>query len=443
MTMGRNVFLTGAAGCGKTFLMNKYIEYLKAHGIDVAVTASTGIAATHVNGRTIHSWCCMGIEDRMDGAQIEALKDNEPLYRRIRHAKALIIDEVSMLNANRLDLVDQICKAFRQDMRPFGGMQVILCGDFFQLPPVTARAGDDGRLAAESAAWHSMRLHVCYLEEQHRQDDQRFLKVLNEIRGNTVSDATRAMLSERLHAPTQWSVRPTRLSTHNSGVDEENARELRKLPGDPVVFEMHTKGVPHLVESLKEGCLAPERLALKAGAAVMFVKNNFSEGYANGTLGTVTHFEEERGYPVVATASGGTIIARPERWIIEDGATVLASVSQIPLRLAWAITVHKSQGMSLDCAEVDLRNTFEYGMGYVALSRVRSLEGITLTGLNPMALKVDVQVSALDETLRRQSQEDLAEFLALGAHEQKKRQEAFVRQNKEGAAAEGIFAERF
>ena len=442
MKMGRNVFLTGAAGCGKTFLMNRYIEYLKAHHVDVAVTASTGIAATHLNGRTIHSWCGMGIDDRLSDDQIEALKEKEHLYRRIRYAKVLIIDEISMLNANRLDLADRICKAFRQDMRPFGGMQVIVCGDFFQLPPVKARAGDDGRLVTESMIWHSMYLNVCYLEEQHRQEDQRFLKVLGDIRGDTVTEETHAILGQRLHASTRWQVRPTKLYTHNAEVNAENISELGKLRGGTTVFEMQSEGVPHLIDNMKDGCLASAYLELKVGAVVMFVKNNYSKGYVNGTLGMVTHFEEESGYPVVETLSGDRIVAHPEEWTIEDGTKVLASLRQVPLRLAWAITIHKSQGMSLDCAEMDLSKTFEYGMGYVALSRVRSLDGMKLTGLNPMALMVNKEVSVLDEILRNKSQEHLAEFLEIEAVERKKQQKDFLRRNKEGVIMEGLFEVR-
>lgn len=159
------------------------------------MTATTGLAATHLNGRTIHSWCGMGIERRMTGEQIEALKEKEMLYWRIRYAKVLIIDEISMLNAERLDTVDYICKSFRQDLRPFGGLQVILCGDFFQLPPVVKKPDDDGRLVTESEIWNMMNLRTCYLEEQYRQEDLKFLSVLNDIRNNAVTPESRSALA--------------------------------------------------------------------------------------------------------------------------------------------------------------------------------------------------------------------------------------------------------
>lgn len=428
---GYNVFLTGPAGCGKTYLLNQYIDYLRDRDVMLGITASTGIAATHLNGRTIHSWCGMGILERMSKSQIKGLTEKEHLWERIRYAKVLIIDEISMLNANRLDLVDSICKEFRENpFLPFGGIQVVFCGDFFQLPPVARTIKDDGRFVVESNIWQSMDLKVCYLEEQYRQDDKRFLQVLNDIRDNKTSEETKAILSERLNKPIKFKIKPTKLHTHNSNVDAYNQFELARLKGEEKVFPMYSDGIPHLVETLKESCLAPERLALKKGAVVMFVKNNFDRGYVNGTLGIVKGFDEDSEYPLVETVQGNEIVAYPEKWTIEDGHKILASISQVPLRLAWAITVHKSQGMSLDCAEIDLSKTFEYGMGYVALSRVRSLAGIKLLGLNDMALKVSDKVVELDKQLRQKSKQDLEEFNQLDPEQVANTQQEFAGEPK-------------
>jgi ATP-dependent exoDNAse (exonuclease V) alpha subunit len=403
MKLGSNVFLTGPAGSGKTFLLNKYIEHLKKQNINHGVTASTGIAATHLNGRTIHSWCGMRIEEKMTDLQIKKLCRDERLQDRIPDAKTLIIDEVSMLNANRLDLVDKICKAFKKNSLPFGGIQVILCGDFFQLPPVVTTSKDDGRFVTESGIWQEMDIKICYLEEQYRQEDKALLGVLNDIRNNTADLMTRHILRGRFNKPIESKIKPTKLHTHNSDVDAYNLSELEKLKDKEHVFEMRSEGNPRIVEELKKYCLAPERLALKKEAAVMFLKNNFDRGYVNGTIGIVKGFDKDSGCPLIETLQGDEIIAFPEKWTIDDGKKVLASLHQVPLRLAWAITVHKSQGMSLDCAEIDLSKTFEYGMGYVALSRVRSLAGIRLTGLNDMALKVSNKVVELDKYLRQKS----------------------------------------
>ena len=427
LKIGRNVFLTGPAGSGKTFLLNRYIGYLQKHNVNVGITAPTGIAATHLNGRTIHSWIGMGIHESLNDAQLKKVLEKEQLWRRVRYASVLIIDEISMLNAKRLDLVDFICKAVRQDLRPFGGLQAVFCGDFFQLPPV-ARDGQDCRFAIESEAWQNADVAVCYLEEQYRHSDGRLLQVLNDIRENRVSDETVSILCERLHQPVQGMSRPTLLYTHNSDVDAYNLSELRKLPGEEEVYDMRTVGIPHLVEELQRGCLAHPRLPLKIGAVVMFIKNNFNRNYVNGTIGTVVGFNDDSGFPVVAKLGGEEIIAQPEVWSIEDDGKVLASISQVPLRLAWAITVHKSQGMSLDCAEIDLGKTFEYGMGYVALSRVRTLGGITLVGLNNLALRVNKQGITLDIPLRERSQQDTAALRKMGLTARKNLQKIFLKQ---------------
>ena len=168
---------------------------------------------------------------------------------------------------------------------------------------------------------------------------------------------------------------------------------------------MVSRGDLELVAELKQACLAPEELILKKGAVVMFVKNNVDKGYVNGTLGVVIDFDKENNYPIVETKNGRTI-AEPEEWSIEDDDDqVLAAIVQVPLRLAWAITVHKSQGMSLDCAEIDLSKAFIEGMGYVALSRVRTLSGIKLMGLNELALKVNQEIIESDVGFRNASDE--------------------------------------
>lgn len=406
---GHNVFLTGSAGSGKTFLLNEFIAYLKAENILAGITASTGIAATHINGRTIHSWCGMGIEENMNQQVRNSIAKGD-LKQRLKKSEVLIIDEISMLSANRLDLVDSICRAVRKNEHPFGGLQVVLSGDFFQLPPV-AHAGEDSRFAFESDVWSRMNLKICYLEEQHRHDDKKFLSLLGSLRSRKDLTMAKKTLASRLNKEIKSNIKPTKLYTHNFDVDTYNNSELRRLNGEAKVFEMKTHGLPNLVDKLKNGCLAPEVLELKLGAVVMFVKNNFKESYVNGTVGRVIGFDDDSGYPLIETFNGDLIEAKRETWPIEDSSGVLALISQVPLRLAWAITVHKSQGLSLDCAEIDLSRTFEYGMGYVALSRVRSLSGLKLLGLNDLALEVNERMIAFDEELRQQSKQDLLEFL--------------------------------
>ncbi len=440
MKSGENVFLTGPAGSGKTFLLTEYIAYLKQKSVPTAITASTGIAATHIGGRTVHSWCGMGIEEEMTPEQIRLLKKRDYLVKSVAFAQVLIIDEISMLGAKQLDLVDQLCKLFKEDNRPFGGMQVVFCGDFFQLPPVS-RGERDGRFVTASRIWNEMDLRVCYLEEQHRQSDKKFLSVLKDIRENSVTAETVEILERRMGVPVESDFRPTKLHTHNLDVENYNLAELSRIKGRELVYEMEAGGLGKMVEGLKRGyCLAPQRLGVKVGAVVMFVKNNFNKGFVNGTLGKVTGFDGESGFPVVETFAGDEIVASPEEWVIEDGKEIIASVKQVPLRLAWAITVHKSQGMSLDAAVIDLRKTFEYGMGYVALSRVRSLKGMELVGLNRMALVAKPEAIALDRELRLRSETDAGAFKKLGKKKLLERQKEFLcRRGGEKVYAGGLF----
>ncbi|NTU99029.1 helicase, partial [Candidatus Falkowbacteria bacterium] len=193
------------------------------------------------------------------------------------------------------------------------------------------------------------------------------------------------------------------LFSHNLDVDQVNDQELRRLKGNIKLYEMRSHGNEKLSSMLRDGCLAPEMLRLKIGAQVMFVKNNFEAGYVNGTTGVVDGFDEETKMPIVLTHAGKRIVAKPEMWMVGDDDTILASIRQVPLRLAWAITIHKSQGMSLDAAEIDLGRSFEFGMGYVALSRVRTLAGMRLLGLNNMALEVNPDILAADEELKATS----------------------------------------
>ena len=425
LMMGHSVFLTGQAGSGKTYLLTKYIEFLKSHNVGVAVTASTGIAATHLNGITIHSWSGIGIKDSLDKKHLSRLLANENIMARIRKAKVLIIDEISMFHSYRLDMVDQICKTLRHNNTPFGGLQVILCGDFFQLPPVTDPGQPQSCFAFKSDSWQELDLKICYLDEQHRQLDDSFLKVLNSIRTSDVTEFTFEKLAGRLNKTLSPGIIPSKLYTHNVDVDAINNFELAKITKAEHKFMMTDMGNPDLVETLKKGCLAPEELIVKEGAVVMFVKNNQNKGYVNGTLGKITGFDTD-GYPIIKTYSDKEIIATPVSWTIEDDEEVVAEISQVPLRLAWAITIHKSQGMTLDAAEIDLSKSFAYGMGYVALSRVKSLDGIRLMGINQNALLVDEEITRIDEKFRKLSTKIGEELKNLDGKTVKAKQKEFL-----------------
>jgi len=403
---GYHVYLGGSAGTGKTHLLNRFIQHLKDQMVEVGVTASTGIAATHLGGVTIHSWSGLGIRDELSRDDLKKLKKKHYLRARIKKAEVLIIDEISMLSADQLDMVDEICREFRRNDLPFGDMQVVLCGDFFQLPPIS-RHNEAPRYAYDSNVWQQMNIKICYLDEAHRQNDPQFLSILEEIRSNKVSQKSRDLLEGRRNQPIKNYT--TKLYTHNVNVDRINRDQLERIDEEAHLYSMSDDGIEALVGTLKKHCLAPDHLVLKKGAKVMFVKNNFDKGYVNGTLGEVIGFDPDRN-PIVKTNEGLKITVKPVSWAIEENDEIKAEIKQMPLRLAWAITIHKSQGMSLDAAEIDLSKSFVRGMGYVALSRVKSLNGIHLWGLNEMALAVDPDVIELDQRLREASRDAEEEF---------------------------------
>jgi len=397
---GRNVYLTGAAGSGKTYVLNKYKDYLRERGVVTAVTASTGIAATHLGGMTIHSWSGIGIKEDLSDYDIDLLAQKERLWKRYDKTKVLIIDETSMMHPRMFDLLDRLARAMKRNDSAFGGMQIVLSGDFFQLPPIV-KDRQEVLYIDSSKAWRTMDVRICYLEDQYRHNDLSLEQILNEIRAGTVSTATKEKFAKMNGVRRNSHALQTRLYTHNVDVDSVNEAELLKLSGNVFEYEMITKGKRNLVISLRKSILAPEVLKLKKDAVVMFVKNNFEEGYVNGTLGRVVAFKEYT--PIVKIHSGKEIYVTRAEWKVEDGGVVLASAEQLPLRLAWAITVHKSQGMSLDAAEIDLSRSFVPGQGYVALSRLRDLEGLTLLGINSIALSVDPYVLELNKRLIRES----------------------------------------
>jgi len=433
---GRNVFLTGEPGSGKTHTVNAYVEWLEDHNIAPAVTASTGIAATHIGGMTIHSWSGIGIQQSLTASELKQLAEKEPLKRRMLRARVLIIDEISMLDGRTLTTVDRACRAVREEDKPFGGLQVVFVGDFFQLPPVwrpddapqqTLVKTDEGPMFAfRSPAWEAADPAVCYLSEQHRQHDERFCSFLSCIRRGRMNEDGRALLRSCLGSPPDHD-QHTRLFSHNADVDRVNNERLNRLAGNESAFQMTSKGPERYAIRLKKTCLSPECLLLKKGARVMFTKNQPECGFVNGTLGDVIGFDDEDGAPVVETTDGRRIIVDSVEWAMTDGSRTLAKITQLPLRLAWAITVHKSQGMTLDSAVVDLSRAFEYGQGYVALSRVRSCDGLRLLGWNERALLVHPDVLATDDQFKHQSAAARREAEQRASNEQEERERAFIK----------------
>ncbi|MFC6381556.1 AAA family ATPase [Psychrobacter glacincola] len=481
---GQNVFLTGSAGSGKTYTLNQYIDYLRARRVPVAVTASTGIAATHMNGTTIHSWSGIGIKDELTDRDLTNLSRKQFLADRLKDTAVLIIDEISMLHAKQINLVSQVLKHVRKSDKAFGGIQVVVAGDFFQLPPIGSK-GESNRekFAFMSEAWLDAKFHICYLSEQHRQVSEAanggldLDDILNQIRRQEVTFEAIAALEATFDQ--NVDIKRTRLYTHNLNVNKINDKELADLSGEMMRFEATSVGDSKLVETLKKTVRTQDDLVLKVGSKVMFIKNNTELGVSNGTMGELIGFaavkvddskdssddlieDDDIGsdkdgdvdndkqaaksakekakkdkakikkpttqkMPVVRLNTGREVIAEPEEWIIEDETgDVLASYEQVPLCLAWAITIHKSQGMTLEAAEIDLSRTFELGQGYVALSRLKSLAGLQLLGMNDMSLQLDPLARGADKRFLVLSDEADANYAMLDEESMTQAHEKFI-----------------
>ena len=403
MLGGASVFLTGAPGAGKTYVLRDFITRARRRGKTVAVTASTGIAATHIGGSTIHSWSGLGIKDVLSQWDLDKLKNSDKLIKRYNATDVLVIDEVSMLHGARLDMVNQVAQLLRGNQQPFGGLQVILVGDLFQLPPIN-RAGERVDFAHLSAAWQELDPKICYLTEQHRQTElgDGLLELLEAMRRDQIDDAHIELLQGRIGLAPSDDVVVTKLYSHNIDVDSINRQQLAKLGGSARRYQMNIGGQKARAEQLVKSVLAPEVLELKQEAEIMFVVNDPAKGYYNGSRGRVVDFES--GQPVVELLNGRTIVVEPHDWSLEEDGKIRATVSQLPLRLAWAITIHKSQGMSLDAAVVDLSRSFTPGMGYVALSRLRTIRGLYLIGINNLALQLHPAIHDFDQNLQTRSQ---------------------------------------
>ena len=397
MRAGASVFLTGPPGAGKTYVLNEFVRTARRRRKRVAVTASTGIAATHLGGSTIHLWSGLGARLTLTSKAKERLYANRDLRKRFLETDVLVIDEVSMLHGFRLNLVEEACQLLRDSEAPFGGLQVILAGDLFQLPPVTSK-GEEVDFVQMSVAWAALHPEICYLSEQHRQQDDPLLDLLQAMRSGELRRSHIEALQSRLGVEPSTDAPVTRLCTHNRDAEVVNRQQLEALTSEGRTYVMAKMGSAFRLSQLSQSVLAPSSLELRVGAEVLFVANNPAKGYVNGTRGRVTGFRKN--LPVVRLTTGRTLMVEPQSWVLMEDGKERAEIIQLPLRLGWAITIHKSQGLSLDAAVIDLRKSFTPGMGYVALSRVRSLDGVYLTGINRMALRLHPEIVGFDRELR-------------------------------------------
>ncbi|KAK9885232.1 hypothetical protein WA026_010735 [Henosepilachna vigintioctopunctata] len=368
---GQNIFFTGSAGTGKSFLLRKIIGALPA---DVTVaTASTGVAACHIGGITLHQFAGIGIGSGSVDRCVDMLSKGiaASLWRKCKH---LVIDEVSMIDADFFQKVEEVARKIRKSDKPFGGIQLILCGDFFQLPPVGKFESSKKEInfCFQTEAWKNCVQRTFELTKVHRQEEQEFIDILNEVRIGKVTAKSEKILTETARQKIeQDGILATRLCSHTQDANIINESKLKELPGEMKVFDAQDSS-PSASVTLDNLTTVPRKLELKVGAQVMLLKNiNVSKGLVNGARGVVKEFKDD--LPLVKFRNQ-LYLALPERWAVKTTSGGIAARRQVPLRLAWAFSIHKSQGLTLDCVEMSLGRVFEAGQAYVALSRAQSLK---------------------------------------------------------------------
>ena len=467
VSQGKSVFFTGPAGTGKSVLLRKMVSDLaKKYSKDmdhVAVTASTGMAAFRLDGTTLHRFAGIGLGQAPLAKLIQDI--NKCPYKRGRwlKAKVLVIDEISMVSAELFDKLDQIARKVRYSSRPFGGIQLVVTGDFFQLPPIV-KGADDGspRFCFQAESWKRAVPHTMNLTTIYRQKDPKLTKMLNEIReGEPSGDTIRTI--QKLNRPLQWGqprvADATELYPTRRGADEANARRMASLKGPSRTYHAVEGGKikdPIARKRLLTDCIAPDTVELKVGAQVVLVKN--MEDLVNGSQGLVVGFADDDSfrnsqwfgqdgnepikfekdalpeptscleksanlYPVVCfslpNGTTDTILCKPAEWTVsrwdlvttfpepEWRTETLATRVQVPLILGWALSIHKAQGQTLDRVKVDLGQTFENGQAYVALSRVTTIEGLQVLNFDPSKVTVHPAVKQFYSELSRAPTEPL------------------------------------
>uniref|UniRef100_A0A4W3GQR2 ATP-dependent DNA helicase PIF1 n=1 Tax=Callorhinchus milii TaxID=7868 RepID=A0A4W3GQR2_CALMI len=397
---GKNVFFTGSAGTGKSFLLKRIVGALPPKS--TYTTASTGVAACHIGGTTLHSFAGIG-SGKAPMQQCVELAQRPGVLQHWQNCKHLIIDEISMVNGEFFDKLEAVARIVRKSIEPFGGIQLIVCGDFLQLPPVI-RTNEKKTFCFQAKSWRKC-IHLnIELTEVRRQTDKAFIAILQAIRiGRCTEEVAAQLIKTASHKIDQDGILATRLCTHKDDVELTNERRLQHLPGKVHTFNASDSD-PMLVQTLNAQCPAGQTLELKKGAQVMLTKNlDVQRGMVNGARGVVLGFESEnKALPQVRFLCGVTETIKPERWTIKASSGIYLTRQQLPLRLAWAISIHKSQGMSLDCVEISLARVFESGQAYVALSRARSLEGLRVMDFDPKVVRANPDVLQFYSRMKRE-----------------------------------------
>jgi ATP-dependent DNA helicase PIF1 len=397
-----NVFITGPGGTGKSFLIKHIKKYLEEKNKVVAVTSLTGMASLLIGegARTIHSWSGIGIGNRSVDDYFNFIRvKNKKAREAWRKTDVLIIDEISMMSDELFEKLDMLGKLLRwENDKAFGGIQILCFGDFYQLPPINTK------FVFESPLWNQTLDSIVTLDTIYRQKDPAFQKMLNEVRSGKVSNETDELLKSRLNLDySSEEIQPTKIFSRRDMVDKINSEGLNKIEGESRLYKIVTKGKP-LNDSIKnalarmdDSAQYEKELVLKVGAQVMLIANvNQELGLVNGRLGIVT--EMNAAWVMVRFKCGYETKIDTHEWKLEDNENI--SRCQIPLILAYAITIHKCQGSTLDSAFIDIGSSiFEYGQAYVALSRVKSIDALYLHSYSRKVIKAHPKVVQYYESL--------------------------------------------
>lgn len=383
----KNVFVTGAPGSGKSFLLCQYHDEV---AIKPDIVASTGAAAILVGGRTFHSYFGLGIMEGGPAKTLERALDNPWLASRIESADTVIIDEVSMLPSAALDCAESISRAIRKDESPWGGIRVVTVGDFAQLPPISQNGQKDWCFLGE--AWKKSNFEHILLNEIMRTHDLEFLKVLNLLRWGIVSTEVEDFLNDRITPDPKVDRDSPRLFPLRAQTEAYNQERLAEIPHPVRVYPTVYSGRQRLQARLMKDAPIPPILELKKNARVMIRVNDLYQRYVNGTIGTIVDMEDDRLW--VDVDGNEFEFHRHEFKILDGDGHKIASAINFPINLAYASTIHKVQGATMERAHMDLRGLWEPGHAYVALSRVKKGDGITLTGWDRSSIKADPVVQA-------------------------------------------------
>lgn len=391
---GENVFLTGGAGSGKSFVVRQFMRDLNPK--EFPILASTGAAAVLIGGRTFHSFFGLGIMDGGPKATLErAMKDNK-VMRRIANVEGVIIDEVSMIPAAALEVAEELARNARESKLPWGGMRIIVVGDFAQLPPVSRGPQRDWTFL--SPVWGRTGFQNAMLTHNHRTHEKEFLDVLSDVRSGRVTPVVKNFLETKVRVHDQDDS-ATRLFPRRDQSESFNQSQLARIGRPEIRIDSIYFGLEKHIEILKKTAPIGPQLILKEGASVMFIQNDPQKRWVNGTRGTVVDIQPDR--IVVQKSYGREVSVDKAQLSMQDAeGNIVASVLNFPLILAYATTIHKSQGATLDDLWVDLTRLWEPGHAYVALSRLTSGQGLKLLGWSPRSFIADPAVMKYYQSLQ-------------------------------------------